>query len=124
MFPSTRRARQSDAFDDWGGAPAAGPWPKWFGGILVPLPLIVYAIVCLVTHRGFLPGRHTPLDLRDANAVALGISSMAAGMFLHLHYFWGNVCPSSHLPGIGKTLALIAFIGSLGYVIVRITVGF
>ncbi len=123
MFFRTPTRRQPVAFDDWDGAPPAGVCPKWLGGMVIPLGLVVYGMACLVALRGILPGWQAFLDLRGIDAVLLGLSSMAAGTFLHMHYFWGSVRRLSRWSSAGKTLALFVLIGSLGYLIIRIGFG-
>ena len=62
------------------------------------------------------------MDLFGTNAVALGLAGLSIGAFLHCHYFWGNVYHLSAFAVLGKILSLMSFIGSVGYLIVRVGV--
>lgn len=112
--------------DDWTDVPAAGFWPKWFGGAIVPVAFIAYGIMCLVAQHGYLPGDARyggiGIQLQGSNAIALGVASLGAGTFFHCHYFWGNIYHYSGWATIGKIAGAIAFIFSFGYLIVRIGV--
>lgn len=110
--------------DDWEDVPAQGFWPQWFGGVALPLAVMGYGVYGLVTGTALLPGRNTPgLVLHGAAAVALSVALIGAGVFLHCHYFWGNVYHLHWLATLGKVAGLSAFIGCMGYVIARSFVG-
>jgi hypothetical protein len=102
--------------DDWEDIPASGPIAKWFGGMIVPLALIAYGITCIITQHGIV-GSRTPLELHGMKAVALGIATVSIALFLHCHYFWGNIYHLSAWAVLGKIVSLIAFIGSIGYLL-------
>jgi hypothetical protein len=107
--------------DDFGDIPLSGFWAKWFGGVCVPLVLVGYGVVCCITRHGTLPGdRSSDMDVSGVEAIALGIASASLGLFLHCHYFWGNIYHLSAWATIGKIVSAMAFICSLVYLIIRI----
>lgn len=107
--------------DDWTDIPSSGFWPKWFGGVFFPLALLGYGIACIVKQRGYLPGRHGGgLALTQENAIALGIACLAASLFLHCHFFWGNIYHLSGYAALGKVGSALVFIVAFGFLIVRI----
>jgi hypothetical protein len=117
--PDYRPAAYDDDLED---IPTMGFWPKWFGGIALPLLLVGYGVACFVTRKAVLPGNHMSMDLYGAKAVAFGIASMSAGLFLHSHYFWGNIYHLSFWATLGKIVSACSFIAGLGYLIVRVGV--
>jgi hypothetical protein len=112
--------RPTSAYDDdWADIPASGPLPQWLGGIIIPVALLAYGISRIVVRHAILGGR-IPIDLHGPTAVALGIASLSLGVFLHCHYFWGNLYHLSAAAVLGKIVALIGFIISVGYIIVQV----
>ena len=89
-------------------------------GIVLPLVLIGYGIWCFAAGHGVLWGEYTRLDLYGIKAIALGTASLSLGIFLHCHYFWGNIYHLAPFAVAGKKISAVGFIGSLGYLIVRI----
>ena len=115
-----RSSYEPTAYDDDGeDIPASGPIAKWIGGVIAPLMLAIYGIACVATHHAII-GWQMPLELFAARAVMAGIAAMSAGLFLHCHYFWGNIYHLSPWAVLGKILSLIGFIGSIGYLLVRV----
>jgi hypothetical protein len=43
-------------------------------------------------------------------------------IFLHCHYFWGNIYNQAWFAVLGKIIGAIVFIGATGFLIVRIGV--
>ena len=60
--------------------------------------------------------RHEPLD----TAVAMAIAYIAVGVFIHAHWFWGLHPRLEALSPILKVLAVLVFLGGLGYTVYRI----
>jgi hypothetical protein len=120
FFPPTNY-RSSASDDDLASIPSSRWFPKWIGGIVIPLFFVVYAVVCWITRHGLLPGENTtPLNLYGKDAVALGVVSASVGVLLHCHFFWGNIYHLSAWAVLGKIVSLMAFVGSLVYLIVHI----
>jgi len=109
--------------DDWEDFPNGGPFGKWLGGMLLPLCAVAYGLSCLISGHGIFPGGQSgPMDLSGPSAVAFGTAVIAVGTFLHCHYFWGNIYHLSAWALLGKIVSLIAFIGGLGFLLVRVGV--
>jgi hypothetical protein len=43
-------------------------------------------------------------------------------VFLHCHYFWGNIFQLSAWAALGKIVSLIGMIGGLGYLLIHVGV--
>ena len=108
--------------DDFEDIPSSGPVAQYGGGVALPLMLVGYGIVCIIRRHAVLSGGRISLDLDGTKAVALATATIALGTFLHCHYFWGNIYHLSAWAVVGKILSAIAFIGGLGFLIVRVGV--
>ena len=108
--------------DDWEDIPASGPIPKWLGGVLVPVAMIAYGIHCFATGHGEIPGRDYSMAVSGANAMAVGMASLSLGLFLHCHYFWGNIFHLAAWAVLGKIVSMIGFICGLGYLLIHVGV--
>ncbi len=104
--------------DDWEDQPSQGPFYKWALGVLVPLGLIIYGIHAIITRQATFDNRF-PITFHNLNAIAFGSASLSAGLFLHCHYFWGNIYNQAWFAVLGKILAAIGFITGLGILLVR-----
>ncbi len=105
--------------DDWEDIPASGPFPKWFGGVIVPIALVVYGMACIMTQHAVV-GHQMPLELYGMRAVAAGTACLSLGLFLHCHFFWGNIYHLLAWAVLGKIISMVAFIGSVGYLLVSV----
>jgi hypothetical protein len=59
------------------------------------------------------------MTLHGSNAAAFGVAWVSAGVFLHCHYFWGNVFNQAWFAVLGKIVAACGFIAGLAFVLVR-----
>jgi hypothetical protein len=104
--------------DDWEDQPAQGPLYKWGLGIVVPLAFIAYgAYGVAVGQIAF--GSRFPITFHGLNAIAFGIAWISAGVFVHCHYFWGNVYNQAWFAALGKIIAACGFIAGIVLVLVR-----
>jgi hypothetical protein len=93
-------------------------WLPGFGLALIP---IGYGIRCLPTgHTAFWCRRGEQLDLTGSAAVALAIAYVAAGVFIHAHRFWGLHSTLEAFNPVLKVLAVMLFLGCLGYTAYKI----
>lgn len=92
-------------------------WLLGFGLALIP---IAYGIHCLRTGHSILLGQNSNLDVAGSTARALAIAYIAAGVFIHAHWFWGLYPKCGWLSPVLKVLATLVFLGSLGYAGYRI----
>jgi hypothetical protein len=105
--------------DDWEDQPAQGPFHQWGLGVLLPLLLAAYGLRAVVTRQAQFVGGTIPMTLHGLNATAFGIAWISAALFLHCHYFWGNVQNQGAFAVLGKILSACGFIAALGLVLVR-----
>jgi hypothetical protein len=106
--------------DDWEDQPGQGPFYQWGLGVVVPLLVLGYGVLVLTT-----PGAayaRLGIRLHGVNAIAFGVAAASAGVFLHCHYFWGNVYNQAWFAVLGKIIAACGFIAGLGTLIVRVGV--
>ena len=110
-----------DDTEDLAYAPSGGRIKMWLVGVGVALIPLSYGVHCLLTGETRFFGRSgSHLDLHGAAAVALAISYIAVGAFIHFHWFWGlhqRLEPFSYLL---KCLAVLVFLGGFGYTIYKI----
>ena len=104
--------------DDWEDQPAQGPFYQWGLGVALPLALIGYGGSAIATREATFGGR-IAMTLHGPNAIAFGIAWVSAGVFVHCHYFWGNVLNQAWFAVLGKIVAACGFIAGLVFVLVR-----
>jgi hypothetical protein len=56
---------------------------------------------------------------RGLNAVAFGAAWVAVAVFVHCHYFWGNIYSQSWFAVLGKIIAACGFIAAIVFVLIR-----
>ena len=104
--------------DDWEDQPGQGFGYQWGLGVLVPLALMAYGGYAIVMRRVEFGGQVT-MTFQGVNAVAFGVAWVSAGMFVHCHYFWGNVYNQAWWAVLGKIVGAMGFIAGVGVVLVR-----
>ena len=106
-----------DGFED---QQAQGPFYKYFLGIALPVGILYYGVAAVVTRHAWMYGQYsTPMELRGMNAVAIGVAAISLGVFLHCHYFWGNIYNQAWFAVLGKIVSASGFIAGLVTLIVR-----
>jgi hypothetical protein len=109
----------ADAFSD---NPGDSFLHKYLLGIIIPLCISIYAALCIITKHGVLIGSDSPdLIMNGKIAVFYGIACASIAMHFHFHFYWVNHKRLFAYAYLGKLLALIALIISLGYVIWNVT---
>jgi len=95
-------------------SPVPSFWSKWFGGALMPLLPMGYALKCWILKQATLPGRRgSSMQLHGEDAIVFGLVCLFLALFLHFHFFWTafpKLEPFSHL---GKFLSLIGLVVSI-----------
>lgn len=104
--------------DDWEDQPGQGPFYQWGLGVVLPLALIAFGIYAIAVRQISFGGRIS-MTLHGLNAIAFGIACVSAGVFVHCHYFWGNVSNQAWFAVLGKVVAACGFIAALLFVLVR-----
>ena len=114
-----------DLADTFSGPPSGEKEQKWIlGGFLAALPVGYGLYCCLTGHaktinvplQGFQAiGRGFFLDVFGGAAVSLGFALVFIGLFLHFHWFWGHHHILCRYYEIGKLVALIGMLVSVGF---------
>lgn len=107
--------------DDFEGQPTQSWWHKWALGIIVPLAAICWGTYGLFTQH-IVFGTRIRETFHGPSALAFGCAGVSLGLFLHFHYFWGNIFDQAWFAVLGKIVSLIGLIGSLAFIIVRVGV--
>jgi hypothetical protein len=116
-----RKDRQTllDTIEDWAFGPSGGRTKQWLAGVVVAAVPIVYGIVCIQSGSTTLFGSRASAKFTSEAGFRLAVAYVAAGAFLHFHYFWGlseRLWPFSQ---ITKILSLLVFLPSLFYALYR-----
>jgi hypothetical protein len=106
--------------DDWEDQPAQGPFYQWGLGVALPLLILCFGTYAVATRQAAYG--QVPMQLHGLNAVAFGIAGISLGVFLHCHYFWGNIYNQAWFAVLGKIAAACGFITALAVLIVRVGV--
>jgi len=61
----------------------------WLVGVGVALIPVLIGIKGFVTGRAVIPGRHQSLEVHGRAAIAVSLTFIFVGLFIHCHYFWG-----------------------------------
>lgn len=110
-----------DDAEQLGYEPEGGRLKMWLLGMGLATVPIAYGIHGLCVGQMTLIGKHRAhLELHGAAANALAIAVIAAGVFIHFHWFWGIHKKLFPFSPIGKFLSVAVFIGSFGYMIWKI----
>jgi hypothetical protein len=104
--------------DDWEDQPGQGPFYQWGLGVVLPLALIGYGAYGVAVQQ-ITFGTRVSMTLHGLNAIAFGIAWISAGVFLHFHYFWGNIFNQAWFAVLGKIVSACGFIAGLVFVLVR-----
>jgi hypothetical protein len=119
----TRHPSETDdeIADSLSHSPSGGRLKMWLLGVGLALVPLCYAIHCLQTgHTTFFGRRGLNLDLTGSAAVAMAVAYIAVGVFIHAHWFWGLHPKLEPLSPILKVLAVLVFLGGLGYTAYKI----
>lgn len=111
--------RSSPDEDDFTGAPPQGPLFQWGLGVVAALVIAGLGVRAIV-EGSFTAGKG--FMLLGTNAALMGTAWIAVGVFLHCHYFWGNVRGEMWGAVLGKLLSAATFIGAIAVVMVRLFV--
>jgi len=97
------------------GTPQPTFWSKWFGGLIVPVVLTIYATRCCIWQQGVFIGKGI-LRVTGKTAVFLGLAWLSGAAFLHFHYFWPTLKRLYIFADAGKVISLFCWLGTFGYV--------
>jgi hypothetical protein len=104
--------------DDWEGQPRQGAFYKWTLGVVLPIALGGYGLFTIATKQAEF-GSDMRLTLHGSNAIAFGIAWVSAALFIHCHYFWGNIYDQIWFAVLGKIVSACGFIAGLVFVLIH-----
>jgi hypothetical protein len=104
--------------DDLEDQPRQGAFYKWILGVLLPIGIACYGIFGIV-EKQIEFGSEVSWTFHGKNAIALGIACLSASLFLHCHYFWGNIYDQIWFAVLGKIISACGFIVGLVYVLIH-----
>ena len=108
-----------DDAQDLAYGPSGGPVKQWLSGVGLAGLAIVYGSICLYRGHTMLFGERGSDDVGGVAGFWLAIAYMAAGAFLHFHYFWGLSERLWRFSQLAKFLTLLVFLPSLLYAFYR-----
>jgi hypothetical protein len=107
--------------DDWEDQPAQGWFYKWVLGLVLPAGIAVYGFhVIFLRQAEFSGDGPTTMTLYGINALAYGTAALSGALFLHCHYFWGNIYNQAWFAVLGKIISAAGFSASLIFLCIRI----
>ena len=113
-----------DLVDHLSSTPEPTFWSKWFGGVIVPVGIAIYALHCCISQQASLLGqRGAKINLSGMQAVFYGLAWLSGAFFLHFHYFWPTLKRLWIFTNLGKIISLLCLIGTFGYVLWTIIMG-
>ena len=112
--------KQTAYDDDWEDQPAQSSVHKWVLGLFGPALLLSYGIWVLVTKAAEFSGDRATMDLRGENAIAYGLAVISIALFLHCHYFWGNIYNQIWFAVLGKIVSACGFIAAAVFLCIHI----
>lgn len=107
--------------DDFEDQPAQGWFFKWVLGMALPALILTFGVTSLLSRHARIGMAGSPHEtiFFGVNAVAYGTAAVSLAIFLHCHYFWGNIYNQAWFAVLGKIIAACGFIAGLGVLIVR-----
>ena len=103
-------------------------WPRGpsdiLGGLILPLPFLIYGIACCVQQKGWIPsGRNLPgsrflMEVTGTTAIALGVCSVAIAILIHARFLWRNWFGYWRTAGCIEAMALLVFVVAMFVVII------
>lgn len=95
---------------------------KWILGLVVPIPVAIYAFACIISrHAVFGGGRGPGMEVVGTGAIAYGLMVLGFALFGHFHCFWGECEDKEAVAVIGKVSSFLLAVGGLGTLLWKIT---
>jgi hypothetical protein len=108
--------------DDWEDQPTQGGFYKWGLGVALPGLILAYGIAAVVMKETVFYDDRASMPLHGTNAIALGVAAISLAVFLHCHYFWGNIYDQAWFAVLGKIISMCGLITGLVMLIIRVGV--
>jgi hypothetical protein len=107
--------------DDWEDQPAQSWFHKWVLGAILPVLIFDYGFQVILRGQAQI-GNPVEWTIQGINALAYAMAVLSAAVFLHFHYFWGNIYDQIWFAVLGKILSASGFIISLAFLCIRVGV--
>ena len=105
---------------DLDAPPSVSKPTAMFLGLVLPAPLVVYAISSFMDARAYLPARRgTGIYIEGEPALWLAGAYLAFALCFHFHFFWGSFAPLHRARFPFVVLSVIGFCVSLPTFIVK-----
>lgn len=106
-----------NAINNLSDTPTPSFWSKWFGGVIVPVCLLIYGVRCCILQKAILFGKSgINQELSGMTAVFMGLAWLSAAFLIHFGYFWSSSKRLCVFANLAATIALLCLIGTFGYV--------
>lgn len=98
----------------------AGRVQQWIVGVGLAVPLLVYALFCMVQQTAhFFKSRPARLiEVHGSSAVAIEALCLCLSTFLHAHWFWSNhprLYGYAQLAKVASAIGLICCVGGYAF---------
>jgi hypothetical protein len=98
-------------------------YSKWLFGAIAPIGVASYGVICVVKRVAEFRGEsQATMTLHGLNAIAFGMTFIAAAIFMHCRLFWGEIYQTTWILELCEILAVLVIVISLVTLIVRIGV--
>jgi len=103
-----------------------GTFPVWAYGIVCSGAIALYGVSCVVTQSAlFVGGRRSFrsflfVEYTGNPAVALGLSYIAAAVFLHCHFCWSEHEKYHGYAALGKMGALVGVVAGIVFLVIDV----
>jgi hypothetical protein len=108
--------------DDFEDQPRQGPFYQYVLGAALPVLILYYGVRMIVRQEAGFDSEGVRMILHGMSAMALGIAAISLAVFLHCHYFWGNIYDQAWFAVLGKIISACGFIAGLAVLIWRVGV--
>ena len=104
-------------------APNPEFYSMWLFGVIVPIGIAIYGVICVVKRVAEFRGEsRVAMTLHGLNAVAFGVTFIAAALFMHCRLFWGEIYETTWILELCEIIAVLLIVVSLVTLIIRVGV--
>jgi hypothetical protein len=118
-----RRQGGFDIADFLGTRMAGGKFPVWAYGIACSGVIALYGLSCVIRQSAlFIGGRRAfrsfqIVEYSGHQAVALGVSYIAAAVFMHCHFCWSEHEKYNGYAALGKLVSLLGGVAGIVFLV-------
>ena len=108
-------------FNILSGEPSGSFWSKWFGGLIIPVLFVAFAMMCWIDQTATIPSsKGSGLRVTGIQAIAMGFVWLSMAVFLFCNFFVKRDSNNYWRADNVKKISLAGFIISLGYVLISV----